>query len=188
MAGPSLNRSQLEDQVQELKANLALAKEHITWYARQQEGDNAKLVVQDLTLRKIKEALNAKENKSTDKRKLFADGKAHLWTSDEVIQNLRALGEARVLKEQQKVARKEARACSKATKAQLEEQWAAIKAAHIESIMIWEAECQKLKEQGVRAKHLPKKPVRPKKPTATEVDAEVGGDEDDDQDDEDGDE
>jgi hypothetical protein len=52
----------------------------------------------------------------------------------------------------------------KAAKAAIEEEWNEIVKKHNEAVVAWAAECQRLREEGVRAKDLPKKPKRPPKP------------------------
>ena len=52
----------------------------------------------------------------------------------------------------------------KAIKAALEEEWKEIVRKHTEAVLEWNAECEKLRVEGVRAKDLPKKPKRAPKP------------------------
>lgn len=52
----------------------------------------------------------------------------------------------------------------KAAKAALEEEWKEVVRKHIEAVLEWNTECEKLRAEGVRAKDLPKKPKQAPKP------------------------
>ena len=69
------SNNQLLQRVDELTANLDLARQHLDAHKETEEANNAQLVIQDITLRKMNETLHAKENKNKSKRiKLFTGG------------------------------------------------------------------------------------------------------------------
>jgi hypothetical protein len=143
------------------------------------EEANATMVLQNMGLNKMNEALHQQEEKATtDQAKLFK-GKAQCLSSDEFYQQVLEMEEGRVAKEAGKEAKKAARERRKELKERLEREWAAMKERHAAEVEIWSAECSKLVAEGVKKKDLPPKPKLGKKPTIPVVD-----DEDDDLEDE----
>ena len=131
----------------------------IRYRERREEANSAMLVVQDMTLQKMNESLNAKENKKSKKNKVFAGGKGRHLTHHESISALRDEQDAQKEAARQKEMRQDKRERSKVEKARLELKWNTIKEAHVVSLMRWEEECTKLTSEGVLKKNLPKKPM-----------------------------
>ena len=73
--------------------------------------------------------------------------------------------------------RKVAKQSKKASKEQLEARWKELCVAHEASVVAWEAECVRLRGNGVPTKELPKKPKRALKASLVEKE-DSGGSED----------
>ena len=69
------SRQQLEDEVTALKANLAVAHEHVQAQESVIHGAHAQLVVQNLHLRKLNVALNTREEKKKNECTILFEGK-----------------------------------------------------------------------------------------------------------------
>ncbi|KAK6988412.1 hypothetical protein R3P38DRAFT_3332069 [Favolaschia claudopus] len=128
-------------------------------------GQNAQLIVQNMTMNKLQKALHEKEKgKKSDRTLMFPGGKGRHLTADEVIVQKLALEEAKKKEEVDKAAKKTRREARKAEKAEIEEKWKGMLAAHAAAVEAWKERCARLREAGTRAKDLPKKPKRPLKP------------------------
>ncbi|KAJ7877543.1 hypothetical protein B0H14DRAFT_2567662 [Mycena olivaceomarginata] len=128
-----------------------------------------------MAMGKLKQSLFEKEKgEKSDHTVLFPGGKGRHLTSDEVIEQKRAMESAKAKEVTDKATKKAKREEKKAEKERLEVEWKA---------MLVAAQCLELKMAGTKAKDLPKEPKRPLKPKAKESDA----DDDDSSDDSEGD-
>lgn len=160
---------EIQAEQRELRAQLALAKEHIAARDLVIKSSHAQLVVQHLVLRKQKDALHAKENKkAADKTRLFVDGKGQALTADEFVQKVQDIEDGWKAKEDAKAARARARESKKAAKAALEVRWKGMMQEWQDAVKVWSERCEKERKKGTLKKNLPRKPVRPKKPTLEE--------------------
>ncbi|KAJ3768260.1 hypothetical protein FB446DRAFT_650743 [Lentinula raphanica] len=154
-------RSQLEEDNRKLVASLTNAKGYIAAFADREETLEAQMVIQDMTLVKMKAALHAKETKKAEKNDnevLLNDGMGRLWTDARILeyqQKKRAEKEQEAAEKEQ---RKQQRSSKKALKTTIESEWAAIKKKHEEDLEKWGRLCTELKGKGAKAKDLPKKP------------------------------
>lgn len=125
-----------------------------------EEAYAAQAVISDLTLSKMNGALHAKEvKKSTipDKQMLPNLGYGRLWTTQAILdfQTMKKKAETDELAMKKK--RKNQRAAQKAGKAAVENEWQEIRVKHEEEVKEWGIKCRNLKENGAKAKDLPKK-------------------------------
>jgi hypothetical protein len=129
------------------------------------ESKNAQLIIQHAELRKLKQAIGAKEERTKEKRTtVFKKGLGRHLTDPELIQALETQEHekaAGVEARGRRVAIKEAR---RAAKAVSEDEWKAIKATHEAAVAAWKSSCFELRAAGTRPKDLPPKPKRPSKP------------------------
>lgn len=167
-----LTREQLEEQVNSLTYNLALAKAHIQVQRGINEAANAQLIVQHLHAEKLQVALQEKAKKKTVKDRqsiLFGDGKGRVVTSSEVVDELKKLEEELTKKEKDKADRQAVREARKVAKERLNQQWEVMKEAYQQAIEQWKLECARLSEQKTPKCHWPAKPKRPAKPRAPPI-------------------
>jgi hypothetical protein len=129
------------------------------------ESQNAQLVIQHTELRKLKQTIIVKEEKTKETRTiLFKMGLGRHLTDPELIQalaNQEQKKEAEVEAKSQRMAIKEAR---RAANAVAEDEWKTIKATHEAAVAAWKSACAELRAAGTRPKDLPPKPKRPPKP------------------------
>lgn len=144
--------------------SLAVASEHIRYLQGMLKTSNATLVIQNLAMRKAARALRKKEGGKIKSRSFFPQGLGRILTTPDFETILLDNETERTTKANEKAAKKAARAASKQQNVDLARQWEEIKAAHNTAIAVWEETCSKLKQQGVRAKDLPRKPKRAPKP------------------------
>lgn len=173
---------ELEARNRELSAELQLAKQHVAARDIIIEGDRAQLVVQHLVLKKQNDALHVKETKkASDRTRLFADGKGRVLTADDFIEKVKDIQTKKITNDAAKEARLKARGNKRAARAALEDEWKDMQKQHQIAVEAWQARCARLTEQGARKKDLPRKPMRPKKPTlGPEEDVDSEEDDDDD--------
>ena len=161
----------------ELTKSLHRAQTIICTHEVIQDHTSAQLIVQNAHLMKLNQALHTKENKTSDRTILFADGFGRHLTSDESISLIQGQKERREKEAVEKAQRLEGREACKAAKAAAEEGWAVIITAHDQAVKDWMAECERLWAKKVRAKDLPPKPKWPLKPKPVlEVVPEEGSD------------
>jgi predicted aminopeptidase len=166
-------------EIQALQKQLGLAHQHVIVQGQIIEEANATLVVQNLGLKKMNDALHEQEGKGvTDRAKLFK-GKAQCLSSDEFYHEVLAVEEGRKTKAAGKERKKLERARKKEKKLEIEREWAERKRVHAELVEAWTAECSRLTELGNRKKDLPPKPKLGKKPKVPVADDD-GSDESDD--------
>ncbi|KAJ7511036.1 hypothetical protein B0H11DRAFT_1700953 [Mycena galericulata] len=169
---PYKTRGQLEEEISVLKKELALAHQNMTVRDQIIEEGNATMVLQNLGLKKMNEALHQQEEKAaTDRAKLFK-GKAQCLSSDEFYQAVVDIEKGREEKEAGKEAKKVARQKKKEMREEVEKEWAAMKVRHLAAVEKWSAERSKLLEGGVKKRDLPPKPKLGKKPSLPVVDDE----------------
>jgi hypothetical protein len=143
------------------------------------EEANATLVVQNLGLKKMNDALHKQEGKGvTDHAKLFK-GKAQCLSSNEFYHEVLAVEEGQKTKAAGKERKKLEREHKKEKKLEIEREWAEMKCVHAELVEAWTAECSRLTELGNRKKDLPPKLKLGTKPKVPVADNEESDDEDD---------
>ncbi|KIY52234.1 hypothetical protein FISHEDRAFT_35768, partial [Fistulina hepatica ATCC 64428] len=179
-----MSSSEMHETVASLRTSLQHAR--VQQNARNMliEGLNAQLIIQDLHLRKMNQALfNKEEGKKKDKRHTLN----HLGTavtSDQffhALEQYNAQQEAAEAKRSQKTDAKKTR---KAQQAALNVQWQTMKQDHRAAVEVWQRECNALAARGVAKKHYPAKPKIGKKPRLPPLAAEEATDEAEDDDDE----
>ena len=178
----SLSQMELEKNVDDLKESLEHARKLIVAQQIINKGANAQLTIMNLTNIKLNQSLHAKETrKKTDRTVMYPGGKGRHLTAVEVIEQKRKLEKEREQEEMEREQRKAARGNRRAEKERLESEWKAMMEHYAHQVVQWEETCRRLREQHVMVKDLPKKPKRPLKPKAKEVDeGDVLGDEEDD--------
>jgi hypothetical protein len=123
------------------------------------ESKNAQLVIQHAELRKLKQTIIAKEEKTKEKcTTVFKKGLGRHLTDPELVQalaNQEHEKEAEVEAKGRRTAVKEAR---RAAKAAAEDEWKTIKATHEAAVAAWKSACADLRAAGTRPKDLPPKP------------------------------
>jgi hypothetical protein len=154
-----------------LTESLKLAQEQIKARDLMLEGTSAQLVFQHMYLNKLNEALHAKESRKKDDRAVLFAGKAVALTADEFEEKLKAAAQRKADEAMEKEQRATTWASRKDARSALGAQWEAMRSAHTAAVEKWQAECEQLTMQGVSKKQLPKKPVRPKKPSLPEASA-----------------
>ena len=162
--GSYITRDQLAKENELLKTSLADAQLQIRARDAMLEGSHAQLVVQDLTLQKMHQALFNRENRTKNDRSLLFNGKAQVLSSDEFttkIQVAHRRCKDKALKRAENAQKRESR---KQVQSQIEEEWKVIKAEHEKAVEEHLAQCETLKNQGIPKKNWPKKPVQPLKP------------------------
>ena len=164
------SNNQLLQRVDELTANLDLARQHLNTRKETEEANNAQLVIQDITLWKLNETLHAKENKKKSKcTKLFTGGMGRHLTHSETITTVRENQEARAREQNWKAQRKQDRERNKAEKVKADVEWKAMIEVYTVKVKEWEDECTRLVMERVLKKNLPKKQARPKKPKVSKT-------------------
>ncbi|KAJ7679698.1 hypothetical protein B0H14DRAFT_2423113, partial [Mycena olivaceomarginata] len=140
------------------------------------ESSHATIVLQNVFCERQSQALHAKENKKKSGRAVLSMGGLgrHL-TDPEWIAKTREAQEARDAEAVAKVQRAEGREAAKIARETRAKEWEDIKAVHEAAVAAWERDCAARHETGCRAKDLPKKPVRPKKPKAPVVEEPLAG-------------
>lgn len=130
------------------------------------EGCHAQLIVQDMHLRKVNQALKSKEEKKSEGRKdtITFDKGGNVFTSDEWWEQLVKNKERQDREAAEKSTRASARELNRAARAAAEGEWRLIKELHERKVRDWEKEVERTKEQNIPKKFWPKKPVRPPKP------------------------
>ncbi|KAJ7301742.1 hypothetical protein DFH08DRAFT_827282 [Mycena albidolilacea] len=152
---PSTSTEPYKTRVTDLQNELTLARQHVVVRDQIIEQANARMVFQNMGLKRMNEALYQKEEKGmADRAKLFK-GKAQCLSSDEFYN---------VSKAADKEAKKLERGHKKVLQAELDKEWAEMKEQHRKAVEVWSAECSKLVVKGVRKKDLPPKPKLGKKP------------------------
>ncbi|KAJ7468879.1 hypothetical protein B0H11DRAFT_1869004 [Mycena galericulata] len=133
---PYKSRGQLETEIAVLKKELVLVHQNITVRDQIIEEGNATMVLQNLGLKKMNQALHQQEEKATtDCAKLFK-GKAQCLSSDEFYQAVVNTEKRREEKEAGKEANKVARQKKKEMREEVEREWAAMKERHISAVEV----------------------------------------------------
>ncbi|KAJ6470929.1 hypothetical protein C8R45DRAFT_420987 [Mycena sanguinolenta] len=137
LRAPYKTHGQLEAENNELRRQLVLAHQNVTVRERRLEEANATMVVQNMGLKKMNQALHQQEEKATtDRAKLFK-GKAQCLSSDEFYQQVQEMEEGRLAKEAGKEAKKVAREHRKQLREEVEREWAAMKVCHAAELEAW---------------------------------------------------
>ncbi|KAF8056593.1 hypothetical protein FPV67DRAFT_1431310 [Lyophyllum atratum] len=158
-------RPEMMSTMDELTESLCLAKQQIRARDLVIEGAQAQLVVQSMTLKKMKESMEAKEKKKkTNRTTLFPGGKGVVLTDPEIVKLLEDKRQSKEDEEEGRKQRQMDRAGKKAEREKLEERWQEMKATHERAVEKWEEGCVRLTMAGTIKKDLPKRPVRPLKP------------------------
>ncbi|EGN96639.1 hypothetical protein SERLA73DRAFT_154134 [Serpula lacrymans var. lacrymans S7.3] len=153
-----------------LEESLRRTKQLLSAHKDISAGQNAQIVIQDLTLRKLNKTLNKNnKKKGSDQTKLYPKGNGCHMMERQFVDELRQDQAQRNEKAREKAQRKTNREARKGEGAELEEQWKAIKEQHNAAVKAWEAECKQLEVEGVRKKDWPKKPERALKPKHAQV-------------------
>ncbi|KAF8141044.1 hypothetical protein K438DRAFT_1518798, partial [Mycena galopus ATCC 62051] len=114
----------LEARCESLEQELRDARNMLRAHEGISEGQNAQIIVQNMTMGKLKQALFEKEaGKKSDHTVLFPGGKGRHLTSDEVIAQKRALENAKAKEAADKVTKQTKREAKKAEKERLEAEW-----------------------------------------------------------------
>ncbi|KAG1749354.1 hypothetical protein EDB19DRAFT_1587159, partial [Suillus lakei] len=146
-----------------LEEALQYAKHQLATHEQINAGQNAQIIIQDLTLQKLNETLNTGDKKETDQVKLYLKGNRHhmteQWFIDELKEDHAKCAEEVEVRKQRKAAR-EVR-CGKGV--ELVTQWNEIKEKHTAAVRDWQVECERLNGEGVQKKDWPKKPKWPLK-------------------------
>ena len=160
-----MSRQKLEEHVHKLSSCLQLAHQHVYVGRSINEAANAQMVVQDMYCTKAKYALYTKENaKRRDKSVIFKDGKGVVFTSQDILDELRKHKEEKDKKEAEKRHRKSRREKKKAMREAIETEWKEMGEAHLRALEAWKLDCEHCKQAGLPRKHWPKKPKKGKKP------------------------
>jgi hypothetical protein len=176
-----MSRSELVSLATSLQGGLGLARQHIAARDGIIEGAHATMVIQNMFVERQSQALNAKENKkSKDRTKILMDGKGRHLTDREFISKLEKAQQERNDEARAKEKRAGVRNAARVARLALEVKWKEVQEVHRRQVEAWETECQKLADEGVPKKHLPKRPLRPPKPKLT-VAVEATGDREDDE-------
>jgi hypothetical protein len=123
-----------------------------------------------MALAKMKESVEAKENKRTsDHSHLFPGGKGLVLTGSEFVKKLEERKKVREDEEEGKQKRRMARAGRRTEKEELAARWKKIKDDHKLAMEQWKMQCMQLINEGMQKKNLPTKPTRPLKPKLTPV-------------------
>ncbi|KAJ7739784.1 hypothetical protein DFH07DRAFT_752048 [Mycena maculata] len=170
--GSYKTRGQLEMEIADLRKQLLLAHRNVTVQDQILEEANATMVLQNMGLKKMNEALHQQDEKAaTDHAKLFK-GKAQCLSLDEFHEAVKEIEEGRKAREAGKEAKKVARQRRKELKEEVEREWAAMKEHHATEVKAWSEECSRLLGVGAQKKDLPPKPKLGKKPAIPVVDEE----------------
>jgi hypothetical protein len=169
-------RDALERQNEELTESFTCSCDIICAQELIEEGHEAQLIIQHTYLTKLNQSLHAKENKKNDDRTiLFPGGFGRHLTDTEFGQQLEAQNKRKADKATEKAQRRMASEANRAARAAVEAEWKVITAEHKKAVEAWEAECARLKAEGVHTKDLPVKPKCPLKPKpALEAPAQSG--------------
>ncbi|KAJ7804329.1 hypothetical protein B0H14DRAFT_2612429 [Mycena olivaceomarginata] len=98
---------------------------------------------------KLKAALFEKEKgKKSDRTVLFPGGKGRHLTSDEVIEQKRALENAKTQEATDKATKKAKREAKKAEKERLDAEWKVMLEQHAKAVEKWAGRCMELKASG----------------------------------------
>ena len=158
------SRDTLERQNGELTESLNHSRNIIRAHELIEEGHEAQLVIQHTELTKLNQSLHAKENKKQDDNTiLFPGGIGRHLTDSEFGQQLEAQNKKKADKAAEKAQRKVVKDANKAARAAVEAEWKEISTEHNKAVEAWEAECVRLKAEGVCIKDLPVKPKCPPK-------------------------
>ena len=136
------------------------------------EGVQAHLVVQDMCARKYKEAPARKERKKTGRgMRLFADGKARVYTNGEVQNEIAA--QRRIEEEEEKARSRRMKTREKkkaATEARDQAYKVMLEEYHVARSQ-WKLDNAELVKAKVPVKERPKLPKRPTKPPVADFEA-----------------
>ncbi|KAF8215616.1 hypothetical protein K438DRAFT_1560797, partial [Mycena galopus ATCC 62051] len=131
IALPTYTRDGLEAWCERLEKELADAHKLLGVHQAISEGQNAQLIIQNLTVGKLKQSLFEKEKgEKSDHTILFPGGKGRHLTSDEVIAQKRAMESAKAKELTDKATKKAKREEKKAEKECLEAEWKAMLVVH----------------------------------------------------------
>jgi hypothetical protein len=150
----------------ELREELVIAKRGILVRDSIIEGAHATMVVQGMLLDGQSEAMHEKENrKPTDRMKV---GKGRHMTDVQFVDTVGDDERKKKDKELSKKGRKDARAAKKKAREELEQRWKGMVSAWNAAVESWKKTTDKLRDEGVRPKDLPKRPKKPTKPKINE--------------------
>ncbi|KAF9023557.1 hypothetical protein BDZ89DRAFT_924581, partial [Hymenopellis radicata] len=159
-----MTRDQMSTRIDELTKSLSRSKDFIDAQNYVIEGSQAQLIVQGMSLVRMKDSLWAKDTqKKSDKTKLFVDGKGQHLTSKEIQDAVRKGEEDKAVKLAEKLNRKEDREELKKKREEFDAWWTGIKEKHKEAVQKWQDQCKELTMQGLPKNHHPKKPKLMKK-------------------------
>ena len=129
------------------------------------KGSSATMVVQNMHLHKLNDALYGQETEKTSKHTFVIDSsKGQVYSDDTIHEGLFAQEERKKALGSEKRLKADGRAAKKEALAKLEEEWKRIKIIHEEVTRIWKAECDRLASEGFLKKNWPKGPICPQKP------------------------
>ncbi|KAG1805952.1 uncharacterized protein BJ212DRAFT_1283026, partial [Suillus subaureus] len=148
----------------DLEEALRHAKHQLATREQINAGQNAQIIIQDLTLRKLNETLNTGDKKDTDRVKLYPKGNGRHMTEHWFIDELKEDHAKRAKKVEVRKQRKAARDVRCGEGVELVTQWNEIKEKHAAAVRDWQVKCEHLNVEGVRKKDWPKKPKWPLKP------------------------
>ncbi|KAK7041044.1 hypothetical protein R3P38DRAFT_3179567 [Favolaschia claudopus] len=172
----NLPRSALEEHCKNLQLQLCSSKQLNVAREAISVGQNAQVIVQNMTMNQLQKALHEKEKgKKSDRTLMFPGGKGRHLTADEVIAQKLALEEAKQKEEVEKAAKKTRKEVKKAEKAEIEERWK----------KIWQYMRRRLTHGKCSVpgfgRQKPRRPLKPKPKPADDVsdddDNESGSDE-----------
>jgi hypothetical protein len=136
-------------------------KDQVTAAKEIMSGQSGQLIVQNMGMQAMNRTLFEKEQPKTNNRTaMFPKGFGRHATDPQWVQQTLTLEDEGKQKEVDAAQRKVVKASKKAKKVELEERWKVICVAHEEAVVKWKAQCETLREGGMAAKNLPKKPKR----------------------------
>ncbi|KAJ7216437.1 hypothetical protein GGX14DRAFT_358967 [Mycena pura] len=176
-----MSKNELLEASKRMRQTIGVANQHIVARDGIIESSHATIVLQNVFCERQSQALQAKEKKKnkTSRVALSMGGLGRHLTDPEWIAKTEEAQKARDAEAAAKVRRAEGREAARIAKDAREKVWKDIKAAHEKAVAAWEERCRDLRAIRTRAKDLPKKPVRPKKPKAPAVEEPPAGGDDD---------
>ena len=156
--------------------NLVIAYDHLEAHQNINAALNAQIIIQNLELAKMSQALQnieKRNKKKEDRTSLFKGGMGRHLTDQAFIKELESRAQAKEVEERDKEQRVADRLVKKVDKGRRDAFWKEFKLGFSADVARWQAECNRLATDGIAKKDWPKKPKLPLK--ATVLDGEFGG-------------
>ncbi|EJD32983.1 hypothetical protein AURDEDRAFT_77313 [Auricularia subglabra TFB-10046 SS5] len=162
-ATSSMSRTELEHHAEALSQSLALSRKHLLSRDKINASYAAQLVLQNVYLGRITEALYGKENKEPVARSFFPKGHGRVLTDAQFVALLEAESAEKEAEEADKARRVSKREQRKAQKLANEQLWQEWCKQHEHDLEVWKREYKQAREDGVLVKNIRKRPARPKR-------------------------